>query len=177
MVWWWLVACSDPSGSAAVPSAATKAERVAPEPNAANQIIVRDARVRAVPPGTPHSAAFLVLENAGDAVKLHRAKADVSKRVELHTHRPDEDGVMQMRPISGIEVPAKGSVVLEPGGLHLMLTGLKSELEVGEGVGLTLIFDDKSELSIVAPVVDIRKVPAKATAEGHDHGDATDREE
>lgn len=154
-VWWWLACSAQPTVSSPVSSPAV----VAPQANAANQITVKNPRVRAMPPGTPSTAAYLELDNAGEAAVLVRARADVSGRVELHEHTADEDGVMQMRRITRIEIPAKGTVALEPGGLHLMLLGLKGDLEPGEAAEINLRFDDDSDLTVVAPVVDLRDEP------------------
>lgn len=160
VVWYWMIACSDPTASSAVPSP----ERVAPEPNGANQITIRQPRVRAVDPGISTTAAFVNLENEGEAVTIVKVKADVSGSAELHEYRPDDEGIMQMRKTSEIEVPAHGTLALEPGGPHLMLRALKGDLEVGEGVAITLTFKDDSELGFVAPVAEVPQVPAKPNA-------------
>jgi periplasmic copper chaperone A len=60
--------------------------------------------------------------------------------------------MMRMRRIERIEVPAQGSVELEPGALHLMLIGLTGELVPGGAVDLTLSFDDGSQAQVKAPV-------------------------
>ena len=59
--------------------------------------------------------------------------------IEIHTHL-HEDGVMKMRQINSLEIPGGESVVLEPGGLHLML--FKLQLPLTEPLPLTLCFDD-----------------------------------
>ncbi|WP_260391757.1 copper chaperone PCu(A)C, partial [Aeromonas enteropelogenes] len=74
-----------------------------------------DGYVRLLPPGTPNTAAFMVLKNdANQAVKLVAASSPAAGRAELHTHL-HENGVMKMRQVESIEIPAKGEVVLKPG--------------------------------------------------------------
>ena len=71
--------------------------------------------------------------------------------VELHTHIHD-NGMMKMRRIEKIDIPAKGQTVLKPGGLHIMLINLKNNLKPGQEVSVTLKFSDGSEKTFTAPV-------------------------
>ena len=64
------------------------------------------------------------------------------------------DGAMMMQPIDGIEVPAGGSVSLEPGGIHIMLLELAEPLEAGTSFDLTLILDDGEEHQVSVEVRD-----------------------
>jgi len=113
---------------------------------------VEDAYARAVPPGQPNSAVFMVLTNTGDADRaLVAAESAAAETVELHTHTM-ADGMMQMRRIERIELPVGERVVLQPGGLHVMLIGLTEQLEPGMEVPLTLLFDDGSRIALNAPV-------------------------
>ena len=108
--------------------------------------------VREVPPGSPATAAFMTLHNASDApVRLVEAGNDLTPHTELHNHVVIE-GVMQMRQVEHIEVPANGNVALAPGGLHLMLIGLESTVREGDEVALTLTFDNGETLELTAPV-------------------------
>jgi len=49
-----------------------------------------------------------------------------------------ENGVMEMRQLESLELPAKQTVKLEPGGLHIMLLDLKNPLKSGDKVPLRL---------------------------------------
>lgn len=93
-------------------------------------------------------AGFLVIRNGGAAAdRLVAATSPVAGRVELHTHIRDGD-VMRMRPVDGIPVPAGGSVALQPGGLHLMFTGLNRALVAGETIPVTLRFAEAGEVTV-----------------------------
>ncbi|SDW55539.1 copper chaperone PCu(A)C [Thiocapsa roseopersicina] len=116
------------------------------------EVSIGDPYARAVPPGQPNSAVFMSLENqTGENQALVGAESAVSEVVELHTH-VEEDGMMRMRRIEKIEVPAGETVTLKPGGLHVMLIGLKQPLEPGDTVDLTLTFEDGSRIPVEAPV-------------------------
>jgi copper(I)-binding protein len=115
-------------------------------------VSIGDPYARAVPPGQPNSAVFMSIANqSGQNQALVGAESAASEIVELHTH-VEEDGMMRMRRIEKIEVPAGETVSLKPGGLHVMLIGLKQPLEPGEAVDLTLIFEDGSRTPVQAPV-------------------------
>ncbi len=98
-----------------------------------------------------NSAAFMTLRNSGPAVAIVAAESPVADIVELHTHIHDK-GVMRMRKIDRIELPAGGEVTLQPGGLHVMLLGLKQDLNEGDTISVTLKFSDGSQKTIEAPV-------------------------
>jgi copper(I)-binding protein len=111
---------------------------------------VRDAYVRAVPPGQQTSAAFMHISNPGhQTMALVAAESSVARVVELHTH-VQEDGMMKMRRVERIELPPGTEVVLQPGGLHLMLIGLKQPLAPGDPVDLHLVFDAGQTIDITA---------------------------
>lgn len=106
-------------------------------------------------------AAFMTIENAGAGDRLIAASADVSARVELHTHTLSADGVMRMREVEGgIEIDANGQTHLEPGGLHVMFMGLEAPFEEGMRFPLTLTFEQAGDLAVE---VEVRS----PTAAGH----------
>jgi copper(I)-binding protein len=103
---------------------------------------------RATAPGQPTGGAYLRLENRGtQGDRLVSATADVAKAVELHEMTMQGD-VMRMRQVDTVEVPAGQSVVLEPGGLHMMLVGLKAPLKEGDRFPMTLKFEKAGEVKV-----------------------------
>jgi len=118
----------------------------------ADAVRIEDPYARAVPPGQPNSAVFMVIENTGPTpVAVVAAESPAAATVELHTHRM-ADGMMQMRRIERIELPAGESVALAPGGLHVMLIGLTETLAPGMEVPLTLVFDDGGRAEALARI-------------------------
>ncbi len=110
-----------------------------------------DGYVRLLPPGTPNTAAFMVLKNDADQpVKLVVAASAAAGRAELHTHL-HENGVMKMRQVENIEIPAKGEAVLKPGSLHIMLFEVGT-LSEQTPFPLTLTMDDGQKLDLSLPV-------------------------
>jgi len=113
-----------------------------------------------------NGAAYLTIRNSGDAPdRLIAAKAPVSERAELHTHL-HEDGVMKMRKVEAVEVPAGGEAALKPGGDHVMLMGLHAPLKEGETFPLTLVFETAGEVTVT---VTIGSVGASSGHGDHSH--------
>lgn len=84
--------------------------------------------------------AYMRIRNAGaDDDVLLSVSSPRAASVEIHQTTMN-DGVMQMRPLDDVPIPAGKTVVLEPGATHLMLMGLKSPLQIGERVPLQLVF-------------------------------------
>jgi len=89
----------------------------------------------------PNSAAYMTIMNAGSAGDhLESAASPVANKVELHTHIMDGN-IMRMRQVEGgVSVDGKGAAKFEPGGLHVMLFGLKQTLKEGDTFPMTLTF-------------------------------------
>lgn len=122
---------------------------------------------RATAPSAPNGGAYLSIENKGATPdRLLSARGEAAGRIELHIHTMT-NGVMQMRPAEGIEVPAGGKVELKPGVLHIMLLGLKAPLVKGERFALTLVFERAGEVPVDV-VVDAAGAGAP-TQHGHGH--------
>lgn len=100
------------------------------------------------------SAAYMTIANKGPAPdRLKSARTPKAKAVELHQTTMTADGVMQMRKVEdGLPVEAGVSLVLEPGGTHLMLLGLQDALRVGEELILTLEFANAGAVDVAVPV-------------------------
>jgi hypothetical protein len=129
------------------------------------QVEITMPYVRAVPPGQPNSAAFMTLTNSSDLDgALVAAASPAAEVVELHTHAM-VDGMMRMRRVERIDLPAGETVKLAPGGLHVMLIGLVAPLAVDDMVEIRLSFDDGSERVVSAPVRPIE--PMQAPHQGH----------
>lgn len=118
-----------------------------------------------------NGAAFLLIENAGEADRLVAVGGDVAEHVELHTHEMEGD-VMKMRRVEAVEVPAHGSAVLRPGSYHIMLLGLKQPLREGERFPLTLTFEKAGTITVEVAVEGVGSMGPHGGA-GHDAGHGT----
>ena len=129
----------------------TAAHALAANPPA-GELIVRDAWVRQPPPGSDVGAAYLSLSNTGShAVSVVAFDCPLAEAAMLHETRI-ESGVARMRAQAALAVAAGETVVLKPGGLHVMLHGLKQPLAVGQHVPLVLTLADGRTVSVSAIV-------------------------
>jgi copper(I)-binding protein len=120
-------------------------------PRADDAIQVTDAFTRAAPAGGV-GGLFLTIVNTGPADRLTGAASPEAGRAELH-ESTSADGVMRMRPVAGLDIPAGGTVKLAPGGYHLMLMGLKHGLAAGGQLPVTLNFEKAGKVEVTATVV------------------------
>jgi copper(I)-binding protein len=114
-------------------------------------------------------AAYLVITSPTDD-ELVAASVDpsIAATVEVHEVVTD-DGMMRMREVSGITLPAGESVVLEPGGYHLMLLDMPAMLAPGTGVDITLTFTSGTTRVVSAEVRE-STVPEDHMHGQHEHG-------
>lgn len=91
-------------------------------------------------------AVFMKIENkSGTADRLIAASSPVADKVEFHTHIV-ENGVAKMRPVAAIDLPPGATTELKPGGLHVMLIGLRQQLKEYDSFPLTLTFEQAGQL-------------------------------
>jgi copper(I)-binding protein len=96
------------------------------------ELVVEDGYVRKPIPGRSMSAAFMSIKNIGKEDVVVKTAAIVgAKSVEIHTHS-HVDGIMRMRQLHELTIKAGEAVVLEPGGLHLMVFGIQQLPEMPE---------------------------------------------
>lgn len=94
------------------------------------------------------SALYMVVENgSSQAVQLISVETGVARVAELHETQ-NQNGLMRMRPVEQVEVPANGEVTFEPGGLHVMLIDVHEPLEPGDVVTVTLVFNTGERVTV-----------------------------
>lgn len=120
-------------------------------------IAIQDPYARPAPNAGGNGGAFMVIaNNSGQADRLLSATSPAAMMVELH-ETIMENGVMKMvHQPQGFEIPAGGKVELKPGGKHVMLMGLKSALEAGQTIQITLKFEKAGEMTVNVPVRDMK---------------------
>ena len=108
--------------------------------------------IRATPPNAKMGAAYLTVMNHQDqADELIGASSSLAEVVEIHNVK-EENGMLKMYPVDSLEVPAKGMVMLKPGGYHIMLINLKQAPKLGESYTMTLKFQQAPDLIVELPV-------------------------
>lgn len=122
---------------------------------ASQSISIENPFARATAPGMPMSGAFMTLVNQDKTEHfIVDANSDVAKHVELHMH-VSEGGMMRMRRVAHFHLKPGQKKVLKPGGLHIMLMGLKRPLAEGTTFNIELVFSDGSRNTVEVPVKSI----------------------
>jgi periplasmic copper chaperone A len=135
------------------------------------EVTVKDAWVRTTVPGQKGTGAFMSITAKTD-LRLVGASSAAAGVTEVHEMKMNGD-VMQMRAISGLDLPAGKTVALQPGGFHVMLLDLKTALPKNVTVPLTLLFKDakgvESKVELTVPVATTAPGGAAMPANQHKH--------
>lgn len=145
----------------AASTAPTSSSEVAPV-----SVKVDDAWVRATVPQQQATGAFMRLTAPSD-MSLVGAASDAAAAVEIHEMAMQNE-VMRMREVPKVALPAGQTVELKPGGYHIMLLDLKTQVKEGAQIPMALTFENsegvRSTVSVQVPVRAITGVAPK-----HDH--------
>jgi periplasmic copper chaperone A len=133
-----------------------------------SEVKARDAWVRVPSPSKAQTALYMVLENRGSRpISVIGASSPAADKVEMHQmtmiHTDHNAGQMHMAagagqtmmvmgPVRIIAIPSKGATALAPGGLHMMLFGLKTKLAAGDRISILLKLDNGTTLPVSATV-------------------------
>jgi len=148
-----------PVGRTAPALAALLLLSCAPKRTAPPQISISGAWSRATVAGQSTAAVYLTIANKGGGDdKLLNASTPIGQAT-LHSSTMD-GGVMRMRPLEALDIPAQSTFQLKPGGTHIMVAGVKQPLIAGSSFPLALHFDRSGDRRIN---VDVR--PASTAGE------------
>lgn len=112
---------------------------------------VRDAWARPAPQGGNGAVYFVIRSSIAD--EITGVTSDVAESVEMHESQMTGD-VMEMRQVQSVPLDAGEQVTFEPGGLHIMLVGLKEDLKTGDEFDLYLRFKNHEDLTVSVAVTD-----------------------
>jgi copper(I)-binding protein len=133
----------------------------------AGDLVITQAWSRATPKGAKIAGGYLTIENKGSAPdRLIGGSGDIAGKVEIHEMAMNS-GVMTMRPLdNGLTIEPGKTVKLAPGGYHLMMFDLKSQLKQGDKVPVTLEFEKAGKVTLS---LDVQGVGAQAPAGAGGH--------
>lgn len=95
------------------------------------------------------AGGHMAIRNDGDTIdRLIGVELDVADHVMLHTTEIGSDGVARMIHLDFIEIPPQETILLQPGGMHVMMIGLRRGLEVGELIPATLVFQNAGRVEV-----------------------------
>lgn len=114
-------------------------------------LTISDIWARTTPPTAKTGAAYFTIKNNGASGDvLIGAATNISKKTEIHETKM-ANGVMKMRHVGKVSIPAGGRAALAPGGYHIMLMGLHAPIREGDRFPLTLTFEKAGQVDIMVP--------------------------
>jgi hypothetical protein len=147
----------------------------------AGDVIIDHPHAHATAAVQKNGAAYMILRNRGSAPeRLLAVRTNEARSAEVHGTTITVEGVAQMCRVEAVEIPPGGEVRLAPGGLRVMLTGLKGPLVEGTSFPTTLVFERAGEIGVEIMVDGVNAghnghgghPDAAASAMGHDtHSD------
>jgi copper(I)-binding protein len=121
--------------------------------NSSGDIEVHNAWVRPTAKGE-NAAVYLTLHNhSSTADELIGASSSAADNVEIHESMMEND-VMQMHRSDTVPLAADEEIIFEPGGLHVMLIGIKQDLVLGEHISVVLHFKNHEDIVVEVHVED-----------------------
>lgn len=107
---------------------------------------------RSTVPAQTGSAAYLTIRNGGSAAdRLLGVSTPAARSAAIHSTSM-EGGVMRMRAMPALSITGGGTAAMRPGGVHIMLMGLKAPLRAGEPLPLTLRFERAGLVRTSVPI-------------------------
>lgn len=114
-------------------------------------IEVREAWARPAAQGENGAIYFVIHNDMREADELTGISSDIAEAIEVHESMLDGD-VMQMQQLESVPLPAGAEIAFEPGGLHVMLIGIKNDLKIGDRVEIILHFKNAEDVKLLIPV-------------------------
>lgn len=128
-------------------------------------VMVQEAWARAMPEGAKVGAAYVTVKGGAEADALLGVSTPIAAQAMVH-ETINDNGVMKMREVASVPVPAGQTVTFAPGGNHIMLMGLKRPLKAGDRFPLTLKFAKAGDVTVT---VTVRPIGSTMPMQGHDN--------
>jgi copper(I)-binding protein len=115
-------------------------------------VAIMNSWVREANSGAKMNAGYMTLVNVGsEEVTLVKVESEAFENIEVH-EMASVDGLVEMREVTDLTIPAKGQIQFEPGGKHLMLMGPREHLTKGQKVDMTLTFKSGKKQTVSVQV-------------------------
>lgn len=114
---------------------------------------MEDAWVRAAPDSGSTTAAYVRFVNGTpDTVVVSHFSSDDAREVELHASSMDSSGASHMAMRESLVIAPAHTVVMRPGGYHLMLIGTTRSLPPGKLIRIVMYLSNGAIVSTSARV-------------------------
>ena len=125
---------------------------VYPQTFTASTIVLEQPWARATPRGAKTGAVYMTLTNKGaSADRLLSAATSLADKVQFHKET-EENGVSHMREVQSVDLEPGARIIFKPGGMHMMIVGLKQPLREGQTFPLTLRFEKAGDMQVTVSI-------------------------
>ncbi|MGH8383410.1 copper chaperone PCu(A)C [Pseudomonas sp.] len=131
------------------------------------ELLIEHPWSRELPVDIPGGAAYFTIHNhESQADRLVGVSSPRAQKCELHLQAPS-NGMMDMQQTASVDIPAHGEVTFQPGGNHVMLSGMDKPLKAGEQFPLTLEFEKAGKIEVQVKVETADTQTSHDAHEGH----------
>lgn len=124
---------------------------------AQNTVEIKDAWIRPAAENANSGMFMEIVNRTAQTDTIIGVESGLAKVVQVHETFKDEKGMMGMREVENLEIPAGGTLQLKPGSYHVMLIGLNQDLKIGDKGTAVLKFKHAGDVSVSAEVRDMPK--------------------
>jgi len=126
--------------------------------NSGNPIVVSDAWIREVPVNSDVSALYFEVKNSGDGEDwIVSIDTPLSQKAEIHNTLIDSNGSATMVRLEDVKIASGESLKLSPGGMHVMLIGLKENIRAGQEYTVNINFKNSGNEKVTAKVIGLEE--------------------
>ena len=131
-------------------------------------ILIEQAWARVNPGGAKTGAVYLTIHNTSLTDDLLMAVDSAAATTTAVHQSVVEDDMAKMKPMPfGVEVKSGKEVILKPGAIHIMLTGLSGALQPGDQLPVTMVFREAGSLELDVPVLPLGAKDPEVSHGGH----------
>lgn len=113
---------------------------------------ITKSQARPAAQGANSAAYFTIYNGTANADTLLGVASDEAEDAGVHESYVTEGGLSGMRPAENLAIPSGDSLLLQPGGFHVMLMELKRKFVIGDSIQLQIQFAKAGSRSIFASV-------------------------
>jgi copper(I)-binding protein len=121
-------------------------------------LTTRNAWARPADSGATGGAYVTLTNTDTTAITVASWSTPLAASAEVH-ETMQMDGMSHMMPRTDLTLPRDRSLVMAPGGVHVMLTGITRALRTGDTIPLTVTLRDGRRVTVAVPVRDAGGVP------------------
>lgn len=114
-------------------------------------LVVRDARAFEARMGGTAAAYVTIVNGTDSADVVDSVTTPLAPAASMHAQQ-ESNGLVTMTPLDRPVIGAHDSLVLAPGGNHLMLEGVTREFRAGDSIPLTFWFQRAGRIEVSAGV-------------------------